>query len=353
MLRIDRNDHKLTRLGIPSFQEAGLAERYDLQKMICSSPSAFFEEVKEHLLLIGEEVQPSSLVGDRIDLLAIDKAGQIVIIELKRGREKLQMLQAISYAAMIADWPVTDIIRRYAEFSRTSFEEATQAIEEFLDEGTTECLNRTQRVVLCAEEFDYALLMSAKWLSEKYKVGVRCYRLALAADQQTEYLACSRIFPPPELEDHARRVRMQPAGTSVEEQKTWEGVLAQMTNPDFVEFFRQQLAAGCHNKIYHQQIFFYLGTTCAFSVNARKNYARVVQKRRFDDDIEFWKQKLSDQEEVTPIKDGRQLRFYLKTKADIDTFMSVYTKFKGTPPEFRVIEALPMDAQVEDNDESE
>jgi hypothetical protein len=68
----------------------------------------FCEEIGESLLVIGQKVRPSDAVPDRIDILAIDDPGTSVVIELKRGSHKLQLLQAISYAGMVSAGPLID-----------------------------------------------------------------------------------------------------------------------------------------------------------------------------------------------------------------------------------------------------
>lgn len=80
LLKIDREQSNLERLKVQTLRQAKILERRDLQRMIVGAPDAFFEEMQESLVLVGEEVEPSSYVGDRIDLLAIDRHGASVII---------------------------------------------------------------------------------------------------------------------------------------------------------------------------------------------------------------------------------------------------------------------------------
>ncbi len=92
---------------------------------------------------------PSKDVQDRIDLLTIDREGKVVVIELKRGNNKLQMLQAISYAGMIAQWSPEAILDRLDE-------QQQEELENFL-ECDTDQINSAQRVILVAESFEPGL----------------------------------------------------------------------------------------------------------------------------------------------------------------------------------------------------
>jgi len=95
MLRLDRAQHALRRLEPMPLKTAGILERSDLQRMIVNTPSAFCAEIKETLLVMGEEISPTDVVDDRIDVLALDKQGTVVVVELKRGLNKLHLLQAL------------------------------------------------------------------------------------------------------------------------------------------------------------------------------------------------------------------------------------------------------------------
>src|SRR6056297_383218 len=150
MLKIDRQNQSFSLLDTPTLADVSITERYDLQEFISNSPDAFFKELGLELFLLGKEVEPSKNVQDRIDLLAVDKDGCSVVVELKRGNHKLHMLQAISYAGMISQWEPDDFLQLLDD-------DQQEALAEFL-EVDREGINRQQRIILIAEGYDYALL---------------------------------------------------------------------------------------------------------------------------------------------------------------------------------------------------
>ncbi len=78
MFRVDVNNKQLIELKLTGFYELGLRERFDIQEWIEKSPTILGEE----LLVIGKEVILPS--GKRLDLLCVDKAAALVVVELKR-----------------------------------------------------------------------------------------------------------------------------------------------------------------------------------------------------------------------------------------------------------------------------
>jgi RecB family endonuclease NucS len=119
MLRIDKSNKMLFALERKTLRESGYWERRDVQEMICHAPSAFCEELgpQERFHLIGSEIRPTDFVENRIDLLAVDPDGGAVIIELKRDSDKLQLLQALSYAGMVDKWEPKRFIEELVYFS--------------------------------------------------------------------------------------------------------------------------------------------------------------------------------------------------------------------------------------------
>lgn len=330
MLRIDRNARTLARLAPTPMAEAALLERADLQRMIRNSAADFFAELGEEMLAVAEEVRPSEVVDDRIDLLALDRDGAAVVVELKRGAHKLQLLQALSYAAMVAEWDLERFAQARAALSGKPPTEARDEIEEFLDADPAE-LNDRQRLLLLAEDYDYEVLATAKWLSERHGVEVSCWRLEVAADGPAEYLSLSCIYPPPELAGAAKRRR---AAGAREAQPLrwddWEAALAGVANPAVVRFFRERLAQGCPAYLPRRALMFDVAGRRRFFMSARARHAYVWQRGRFDGDLAFWRERLGADCRIGLVADGRAMRVFLATDAQFEGFWRAYNDDMNT-----------------------
>jgi len=345
MLRIDRQGRSLKRLEEKLSADAGLLERSDIQRMIRNSPEAFFLEMGEPLLLIGEEVRPTDFVEDRIDLLAVDKQATAVVVELKRGTDKLQLLQTLAYASMVAEWEAERVIAERARLTNGAEEAAEEEIQEFLDEDIGE-LNGSQRIVLLAEDFEYEVLVTAKWLTEGYGVDVRCYRLSLSVDAGTEYLSCTCIYPPPEVTQHAvRRGRRRSAAET--KWPDWEAALASSDNDAVIEFFRQELPDVRDQYLPDRALIYRIRGKRRLWVHVRRHYAYVWQTGRFEGDEQFWSAKLGDGGQVEVVQDGQCVRFHLASESDFERFKQALTE------ELTQVEFLDDGLPAEEEDEGQ
>lgn len=320
MLRINRSKNSLTRLADPGLGNRGILERYNLQKMIRNSAADFFGELGVDLKIIGEEVRPSPAVADRIDLLAIDDEGAAVIIELKRGSDKLQLLQSLTYAAMIAKWDADRFVKELARSNGTDAS-AEEEMADFLGDAAA-ALNSRQRIMLLAEEFDYTVLVTAEWLSEKLGFDVHCYRLIISTDGASEFLSCTCIFPPSEIDDQAAR-RKNARDRRRNRWSDWQTALAGIENKSVVDFFAAEIKAGREHKLGTRKLYFDLGEHRRFVVRARQLIANVRQLGRFADDIAFWQGHLSDPVSVKPVAGGERLRFRLRNTEDFRKFQQL------------------------------
>lgn len=346
MLRIDRQTNSLSRLSDPGMGNRGILERYNLQKMILNSANDFFRELGEDLKVIGEEVRPSDSVADRIDLLAVDEDGAAVIIEIKRGTDKLQLLQSLTYAAMIAKW---DANRFAAELARGNGKNGAteEALSDFLGDAASS-LNATQRIILLAEDFDFSVLVTADWLSEKLNLDVRCYRLTVSADGNKEFLSCSCIYPPAEIADQASH-RKQMRERRKNRWSDWDTALSGIENKAVAAFFSDEVRAGRENKLGTRKLYFPIDGKRRYMVRARQLLANARQLGRFPGDIDFWQARLSDPVSVKAIKNGERLRFRLRSADDFRKFKEALAN-ELPQKEF---EQLPESGADEDDGETE
>lgn len=235
VLKIDRAAGMLIVLPSMTFRDAELGERSGLQELLLKSDQAFFgSECQEKLFLIKEEVEPCSEVASRIDLLAVDAMGRAVVIELKRGRDKLQLLQSLTYAAMISDWSEDDFEQRIPAAKSLPY-------QRFKADHEITKVNEYQRVILIAEDYDFEILKTAEWLTNFYGLDITCYQISLAkVNREQEYLAVVQLFPPRPLASKARRLG---ALKSKEASKfpELEGLLESCTNTTIKDFFTQHL----------------------------------------------------------------------------------------------------------------
>ena len=137
----------------------------------------------EELLIIQKEFDGFADTRERLDLLALDKNGQLVIIENKlddTGRDVVW--QAVKYAAYCSNLTKTQIIDIFQQYlDRWSRDkDAETAICEFLDEDSLEevVLNggNDQRLMFIAANFRKEVTAAVLWLLG-HGVRAQCFRV--------------------------------------------------------------------------------------------------------------------------------------------------------------------------------
>jgi putative inner membrane protein len=85
MYILEEQTKELKEISETTFSEHGLKERYDLQEWIDKNPEILAKELgdEEELLIIQKEFSGFDKTNERLDLLALDKNGNLVIIENK------------------------------------------------------------------------------------------------------------------------------------------------------------------------------------------------------------------------------------------------------------------------------
>ena len=116
MFVIDKQNNKIDKIESKTFHELGFKEREHLQEWIAKYPSCLGDE---ELLIIQKEFDGFNDTNERLDLLALDKFGALVIIENKlddTGRDvNWQALKYVSYCSTLSVPQIVDIYQAYLD----------------------------------------------------------------------------------------------------------------------------------------------------------------------------------------------------------------------------------------------
>ncbi len=198
---------RLRKIDETRFVEVGLRERTDLQRLLRGQ----IEIVSPDTLVISEEFSQWEDSNRRIDLLGIDKEGNLVVIELKRTEDGGHMeLQALRYAAMVSTMTFERAVEVYSDYLRQtgSSQDAQSTLLEFLelDEPDDDLFAQDVRIVLVSAEFSKELTTTVMWLNER-GLDIQCIRLKPYKDADRVLVDVQQIIPLPEAEDY--RVRLK------------------------------------------------------------------------------------------------------------------------------------------------
>lgn len=113
MFRVDRAANRISRLTQKRFGDLALRERDHLQEWLVHQPDALGED----LLILQKEFDGFDETRERLDLLALDKSGNLVVIENKlddSGRDVTW--QALKYAAYVSGLTRTQIVDIHQQY---------------------------------------------------------------------------------------------------------------------------------------------------------------------------------------------------------------------------------------------
>lgn len=205
-------DEALSPLAPTSFQQENLWERRDLQRLLKANISVIASDV----LVIAEEFGDWDKSGRRIDLLAIDKEANLVVIELKRTEDGGHMeLQAIRYAAMVANmtWDqAKSAFHKYLAKNNLDLDAESKMMEFLGWEGENtpreDDFAQNVRIILASANFSKEVTTSVLWLNER-DLDVSCVRLALHKMDNNLVLSADQIIPLPEAESYQVELRQK------------------------------------------------------------------------------------------------------------------------------------------------
>lgn len=191
-----------------SFANLKVRERDDLQRLLRTQ----IEVLGDDLYVLTEEFGDWEDSRRRIDLLAIDRQANLVVIELKRTNDGGHMeLQAIRYASMISAMTFERAEQIHAEFLARMGEDATEAntrLLEFLswDDADEDSFAPDVRILLVSEDFGKELTTAVLWLRDR-DIDIRCIRLRPYEDGGKRLIDVQQIIPLPEAQEYQVKLR--------------------------------------------------------------------------------------------------------------------------------------------------
>lgn len=197
----------LTELNSTSFQKENLWERRDLQRLL----KANIGVIDKNVMIIAEEFSDWSEGSCRIDLLAIDREANLVVIELKRTNDGGYMeLQAIRYAAMIANmtWEHAKLtFQKYLLENNLDYD-AESKLCEFLgwEIPAEDNFAQNVKIILASANFSKDITNSVLWLNDR-DLDIKCIRLLLYKISDKLVLNAEQIIPLPEAESYQIEAR--------------------------------------------------------------------------------------------------------------------------------------------------
>ena len=231
-----------------SFMDMGIGERSDIQRLLRTQ----IEVLGDDLYVLSEEFAEWDDSKRRIDLLAIDKQAQIVVIELKRTQDGGHMeLQAIRYASMVAAMTFQRAVEIHEVFLDRMGQPSVDARERMLHflswtDPNEDVFASDVRIVLVSEGFSKELTTAVLWLRDR-EIDIRCIRLRpYRADAKT-LIDVQQVIPLPEAQDYMIRIRekeqqerrSRAARFSEESQQAcvdyWQGVLNELAPAGILE----------------------------------------------------------------------------------------------------------------------
>jgi len=203
MFLVDSKNKTTEKVKEITFKEIGLKERKDLQEWISNNPNILGED----LLIIQKEFDGFNNTNERLDLLALDKDGNLVIIENKlddSGKDVVwQALKYAGYCSSLTKEAIRSIFQQYL-IKIGNTENTEKIITDFLNKPdfSEVQLNQdlSQRIILVAKEFRKEVTNTVIW-ARKFGIKIQCIKVIPFMAGEQLIIDTDQIIPVKDIED--------------------------------------------------------------------------------------------------------------------------------------------------------
>jgi hypothetical protein len=212
-----------TPLTVVTMKDEQLSERKHLQQWIIQNPNCLGEE----LLIISEEFDGFDGTWERLDLLALDLKGNLVIIENKRDNTgKNVTWQAVKYASYCSKLTKSDIETIFRDFLQKSDpqKDSLDVLANFFNRNNYAEIelntSLSQRIILVASSFPIEVTSTVLWLNEK-GLDISCINYRLFKAKESLFVYFDKLIPIPgteQLQIDKLRKRQESEGINFEKE---------------------------------------------------------------------------------------------------------------------------------------
>lgn len=206
MYQIDKRHNKINRLEQKTFTELEIKEVEHLQEWIAKDPSCLGDE---EFLIIQKEFDGFQDTRERLDLLALDKQGNLVIIENKLDDSGKDVTwQALKYASYCSSLSKEDIRNIYQQHLRASHGDAMaeDLLAEFLgkEDYSEVQINQgsAQRIVMISAKFRKEVTSTVIWLMN-FNIRIQCFKVTPFVFGDQLFLNFDQILPVKDAQEYS------------------------------------------------------------------------------------------------------------------------------------------------------
>lgn len=167
-----------------------LEKEAQLEDWLSNSPWAI---ANEDLLIIGRQTRASIANNSRFpDLMALDHDGNLVVIELKKGRAPrevvAQLLEYAAWAYQLSDAEIAEISGKYLQV------ELGQRFIEYFEVDELPALGSTLRLFIAAEEIPESVSETCRFLRQNHGLDITCVSYRAYRDPSGNTLVDSSLI---------------------------------------------------------------------------------------------------------------------------------------------------------------
>ena len=147
----------------------------------------------DNWMVIGRQVLTDH--GGRIDLLAIDRGGNLVVIELKRDKTPRDIVaQSLDYGSWVSELDDEAIVQIFATYLKEHHAERgavsiNDAFQQRFHVPLPDELNASHELVIVAASLDPSTERIVRYLAAEYGVRINALFFRVFKDEEREYLA--------------------------------------------------------------------------------------------------------------------------------------------------------------------